>query len=1211
MLGNIVYETLEELSKRKGLDQIQNIFSILISELEDYLELDPLFQEIIVKLNEKKKFLKGKTISILDYGVERIARNKKLIIYIENYKNSRILPFILFREACYSFIPIEASELVKICINQIVENNLSRLSASKDWKNLIRDNLVDRDFIYSQFDKLQKFFKIEAKEPLESSTRFFFKEMRENIVLSKNNNVVRFYDIIFERYTYKTSRSLFSSDMIETLRIMIQIFYENKSYLNLSDYLPQFKKFKEEKKIDSSLSLRKFTENTQWINNCTSIAPSYDVYFDAIDLYIIIGSIKFNPLLEKDKIKIVMEEWPFYHSPKFSENCFTTELFMYFNVPSVYLNDFLNYFDKLEEFGYIINKEFYHVSSKTSIINLNYFTDISNVKKIIDPNNVKYRSKYEIETITKYPSSPYQTSLSLFDFIIINRVRNLSVTGLTFDKRIETLNEIKEDVENELRKQVNFNRQFKESLDKLIKYKEQFLLFLEKNEKKGFLYLYSQMDKILKYINLIRIFLNDHPEISNLPQLQTLLNTEILSQTIEEQLYIRNKDLKKIVFRDFLTIYFQSINLFKEEVEKAQIFYNVLNACNNFRILDLKKIKTIVKKSNLAEEIYMKREKRYENVFKSISLYKITNEKIQSTIEALLKHDPPVLKPLLINTILTSPFAKYYPELILIDTHEVYEGLKRLKLYFPRIFIIKTTDLITKRNLICVETYFINIKEKGLFLSILYSYFNNSIIKIKRYFWRGVRRRLKLEPREFYDFENRKFFYSEDFFKQLLIYSQKIFGEKLEWPKHVLKNNVQELFWSKKKTMDNLINAVRDRSSRQEIDFNLKELEDLSEFRKNIEANLINHIQFLDVKAKKFFQRYITSIKFLPAFHKFGFSQYYLYFRPFYYKSPTFEVDYRLLFINSFQTIKYPACIEPTPVVFSEYIFPFRNPNKSYLNWLVKAKKNVSEYCLFFKKKFYEVIHFNRNLTKEGWTYTSLRFKSYMQDVLFNPDYDLKISGIREFDISEISSPAIYGYSTKEFEVLTNIYNTQSIDIKSFLGTKRYSKISNITELLKKKLIFPYISLKNLDFQEKVSIILPDIKQVFNEKIIKIFSFFNVCRIYEIEGELFIYGFQQERTFENGLLIEIWFPKCELDEFFNLFDLLFHYLEIKHYVILTDLVNGKTLLKSVYGNLDFLKDYNPLLNLEWNDKDKIWMNHKLFNEKFEPIYPDLIKKDKQ
>ncbi len=94
-------------------------------------------------------------------------------------------------------------------------------------------------------------------------------------------------------------------------------------------------------------------------------------------------------------------------------------------------------------------------------------------------------------------------------------------------------------------------------------------------------------------------------------------------------------------------------------------------------------------------------------------------------------------------------------------------------------------------------------------------------------------------------------------------------------------------------------------------------------------------------------------------------------------------------------------------------------------------------------------------------------------------------------------------------------------------------------------------------------------------------------------------------------MIEIWFPKCELDEFFNVFDLLFQYLEIKYYVILTDLVNGKKLLKSVYGSLNFLKKYNPLLNLKWNAKDNIWMNHKLFNEKFEPLYPDLIFEDNQ
>ncbi len=120
-----------------------------------------------------------------------------------------------------------------------------------------------------------------------------------------------------------------------------------------------------------------------------------------------------------------------------------------------------------------------------------------------------------------------------------------------------------------------------------------------------------------------------------------------------------------------------------------------------------------------------------------------------------------------------------------------------------------------------------------------------------------------------------------------------------------------------------------------------------------------------------------------------------------------------------------------------------------------------------------------------------------------------------------------------------------------------------------------------------------------------------MCHIYEIEGELYIYGFEDIKPFENGFLIEIWFPKCEMDEFFEVFDLIFQYFEIKHYLILTDLVDGKQLLKSVYGNLEFLDSYNPIKNLIWNDKDKIWMNHKLFNEKFEPIYPDLLYGEKK
>ncbi len=71
--------------------------------------------------------------------------------------------------------------------------------------------------------------------------------------------------------------------------------------------------------------------------------------------------------------------------------------------------------------------------------------------------------------------------------------------------------------------------------------------------------------------------------------------------------------------------------------------------------------------------------------------------------------------------------------------------------------------------------------------------------------------------------------------------------------------------------------------------------------------------------------------------------------------------------------------------------------------------------------------------------------------------------------------------------------------------------------------------------------------------------------------------------------------------------------DIKYYLTLTDLVHGKTLIKNVFGKVNF-DSYNPLTNLEWNEKDRIWMNHKQYNEDFKAIYPDLFfgqKRDKE
>ena len=68
-------------------------------------------------------------------------------------------------------------------------------------------------------------------------------------------------------------------------------------------------------------------------------------------------------------------------------------------------------------------------------------------------------------------------------------------------------------------------------------------------------------------------------------------------------------------------------------------------------------------------------------------------------------------------------------------------------------------------------------------------------------------------------------------------------------------------------------------------------------------------------------------------------------------------------------------------------------------------------------------------------------------------------------------------------------------------------------------------------------------------------------------------------------MMEIYFPKCELSEFKQLFDLVFEYLEIDYYLILKDFVNGDTLVKNLYEDPNFFDTYHPLRNVKNDGKD--------------------------
>ena len=72
--------------------------------------------------------------------------------------------------------------------------------------------------------------------------------------------------------------------------------------------------------------------------------------------------------------------------------------------------------------------------------------------------------------------------------------------------------------------------------------------------------------------------------------------------------------------------------------------------------------------------------------------------------------------------------------------------------------------------------------------------------------------------------------------------------------------------------------------------------------------------------------------------------------------------------------------------------------------------------------------------------------------------------------------------------------------------------------------------------------------------------------------------------------------------------MIFDYLDIKRRLILTDLADGSQFIESLFGGLDFMKSYNPLKNLIWNEEDNRWMNIKLYSDNFIKKYPDLTDK---
>jgi len=1202
-------DKLKELSNIDDPIKINQIFIYLTNELKAYLNLDVINKKVKIHVVDEINEIRDSDTRLHRYGVNRPIIDD--IYHIKLSKNYRkLFPFLLLQSAYLTFVPnnLKGKMFIDFAINQFVESDLQEFTSVTEWGLVIRERFLNYNFLSNQSDKFRfdKFLELKETKNSGSPKQFFFEYIRRNSNLDFDENLQFYFNKMYEDFMFKSSKNLQTNEITETLRILTKIFYKIKNCDTLEGFHNYFNNFKKQGIIQTDLSSRSFRKNLRWINKYSFITPSYYFNWKAINIAIITCHLQFNPLLEKAKIDKIINQMPFLIMPKLSITNFAVELSAYFVIPRTYIKDLIYMLEDMERYGYIINKHCSLAKNYVFSLNLNYFRESYKNGQIIDLKKKRYSEDFELEFIQNYNKDFNKPNLTLLDFLILERIRFFSYVGINFSRKREISNIIKSDHSNFFIGENSLIEELENTLKILIDspgLRNEFVNFLERNQNFGFFYIKDELEKWVNYFKIIEKDSKDSNRMNNSIQFKEFIEKENIIQSIEKSNIFDHIDSNSFAFKNLFLNYLNSSDKYTKDVEKLRIFCEFLKLCSNLKIFSIKSIKKLIKDPNLLIKIIKTKKSRLRSLKRNNKTYNTSNKTINLKIDEFINKDPKIIKPYLIATIWTNSVASYFPQIILRNTPQVRTSINKIKNYFPKSYFYETIDLFSSQEYIFLQLFipYLNNNEKITLISIMSKIFKENIISFKQYSWDGFLH--TFSRKDFYDFNKKEFFYTKDLFEQFFLYTKSICGEELKHVKE--KSGIAVNYWPMK-NMANLIKKINKRIKSESISFNPIDIQKLIHFHLNLEKHLINKEEFQIIKKENFFRQYIKSIKLLPVWQNFGLGVYFLYITPF----DAENVDFKILFTNTFQKIKHIASIDSSNSLFIKYLFPYNKPNTSYLNWL-RSKHKIREYCLFTIKSISQIFHFNHNLSSNGWYLDSNNFNTYIQNILFNPNYRVQTSEVKYFEIGDLINSDYYKPDSSHYKALLHLYNWHSIDIKKNHNIINQSIFDEIQALIKKKIIFPYISPKNLGLNETIHFLLLNLKKDTINILKYIFQYFNLGFIYEIEGEYYIHGFNEKKKVYSGLMIKLYLPDCELAEFLRIFEYIFQYLKVEKYLILTDLVKGDSIIKSVYGNNNFLEKYNPLQNLLWNAKIEKWENHKLFSKTFEYLYPELFLKQKE
>ncbi len=1211
MNERIDFRPLESLADEWNEVKANDLFRGYLKKLEKYLDIAPIDKHVSISMAKRKDSKEITAQNVYGAWVERNYSEKGLELTIFE-GCGRLLPYVLLRElyTCFLAKHVKNFESVQHGVNVVLVEDASfgkyrlRKERTNEWRKFIDETHRQKE---QELERIEGYFIDDTLHQQVLRHLFWYLREYEELIREKTENLS---DVLFQVYWRNTLKLLFEKngqiDLVEALHCIIFIFYSVKQYRALLEYEKYFQEFKKDGTLKTNLSLNQFKNSMKQIKH-TVISPSYKINWRVLDIEVVLLVVKFNPALRFSLVDKIVQNWGFAYMVKRFYFSGSSEMLIGFFLPQKYYRDLNCYFYQLKELGYVLSFSIGKNLSYTALRNLNRFRDFNDRSGLINPKNSQFDSKYisykkrELQIKAKRRVFP-----SIVDFLIMDRIRMFSITGLGFERRAEQLQVLNNDLKKEISNQLGLLKRFEKSFLEIVKsedMKKSFAEFIEAHRSDGFFHVKEVLSILLVGLKSVKNIDYLHPNFKLASQLQALLKSNKLSMRFEENLIFTNKNLNKIISRKFIPLYFQSKGRFKETLEEYQVFYDLLDACSELKLFDLEEILNLINDHRLTEEVLKVKKERIEKYYLKYDNYSFTEKRFDELLENLLSESTSVISPVLFNTVPRNASTTYIGVFTPKNSQEFEVKLRSLQPYFERIDLIKIYDseLDNKFLIVFIDTPFMTLSERLLFTSIIYDIFREELrfFKVSRgYPWIPI-----VTLRDHYNFEEDRFFYTKDYFKHQLLYAKKTLGEPPHYTKGEELNAIpqhSQAFYSKDSSLDALAKVMRRRikSARSTVDKRLLEL--AIKFNLDLKQKLLQREDFIALRKEEFYKTYVKSVKFLPLFSHFGLSQYYLYIFP----TDLSKIDFKSLLANSFQSVKYNLGFDSSRPLLIKYLFPFRNPNMAYVNRIAKTDKIVREYCAFAVKKAYQILHADNNLPSDNWSVDPKKFEIYAQKVLFNPDYSVPPLPVKEFDLWKTPTERVLGPEAYEYQRLSEIYSRKSFDPypASFSNKKL---IGCARELLESGLLFPYLKLKNLGLYEKLYIIIPEVNPEANEKLLTLVCYFNYCFTYEIEGETFISGLDDVIRFDNGLFIKLYLPNCNVGEIEQLFRQIFQILEIDHYVILENMVKNQEFLKSVYGDLGFLKDYNPLLNLKWSPKDQKWLNHKLYDQDFNPVYPDL------